>query len=218
MNNYIEHHGIKGMHWGVRRYQNPDGSLTAAGRKRYGYREQDIKRFKSSNEASRRSISKNQSDLDDLNKNGTNSKIFKKAYGDFDDKTFEEMYGATKKEALVDMKNETRKDIDYSVRNIKDNERIINNIQSTPIYEKSYTEKMESGRKAAQAILVGGTILSTSLSIAASQKSYITGKTAVKLALAGSLGSLAASTNVYAANMTKTNREIQNTSSKKSNP
>ena len=32
---YIEHHGIKGMKWGVRRYQNPDGSLTAAGKKRY---------------------------------------------------------------------------------------------------------------------------------------------------------------------------------------
>ena len=32
----LVHHGIKGQRWGVRRYQNPDGSLTAAGRNRYG--------------------------------------------------------------------------------------------------------------------------------------------------------------------------------------
>ena len=33
--NYLEHHGIKGQKWGVRRYQNPDGSLTPEGMARY---------------------------------------------------------------------------------------------------------------------------------------------------------------------------------------
>lgn len=32
---YLEHHGILGQKWGIRRYQNEDGSLTAEGRKRY---------------------------------------------------------------------------------------------------------------------------------------------------------------------------------------
>lgn len=32
----ILHSGVKGMKWGIRRFQNKDGSLTPAGRKRYG--------------------------------------------------------------------------------------------------------------------------------------------------------------------------------------
>lgn len=33
--NYLAHHGIKGQKWGVRRFQNPDGTRTEAGKKRY---------------------------------------------------------------------------------------------------------------------------------------------------------------------------------------
>ena len=41
--NYIAHHGIKGQKWGVRRYQNKDGSLTALGKERY-YSDSDSER------------------------------------------------------------------------------------------------------------------------------------------------------------------------------
>lgn len=41
--NSLAHHGIKGQKWGVRRFQNEDGSWTAAGQQRYG------KEFKSRN-------------------------------------------------------------------------------------------------------------------------------------------------------------------------
>ena len=36
---FFAHHGIKGQKWGVRRFQNEDGSLTELGKKRYGSKE-----------------------------------------------------------------------------------------------------------------------------------------------------------------------------------
>lgn len=41
--NYLQHHGTKGQRWGVRRYQNKDGSLTPAGRKRYDKESEKLK-------------------------------------------------------------------------------------------------------------------------------------------------------------------------------
>lgn len=45
MDNQLQHWGIKGMKWGKRRYQNEDGTLTEAGKKRY-YREADAAGYK----------------------------------------------------------------------------------------------------------------------------------------------------------------------------
>lgn len=40
-NNVLTHAGLKGMKWGVRRFQNPDGTLTPAGKKRYAKKTSD---------------------------------------------------------------------------------------------------------------------------------------------------------------------------------
>lgn len=75
----LQHHGIPGMKWGIRRYQNKDGSLTAAGKKRVAkmkdeytqltgkklIRKPDSKNEKSSNQNSKDSKSKRISDLSD---------------------------------------------------------------------------------------------------------------------------------------------------------
>lgn len=56
--NYLAHHGTKGQRWGIRRWQNPDGSLTPAGREHYGYGDErdssskyDIKQLKAETKA-----------------------------------------------------------------------------------------------------------------------------------------------------------------------
>ena len=43
----LSHHGIKGMKWGIRRFQNEDGSLTNAGRKRYAEDDGTVEQRKS---------------------------------------------------------------------------------------------------------------------------------------------------------------------------
>ena len=85
---YLEHHGVKGQKWGIRRYQNADGSLTAAGRLRYQSSEalaKDIRRdFASAKSYSdkemlakkwNKSISEANANIYDLDKYDRNNEI-----------------------------------------------------------------------------------------------------------------------------------------------
>lgn len=77
MNNYndeLYHHGIKNQKWGVRRFQNEDGSLTPEGRKRYGVKEYKAEREKLRTEGENRSkaakrIAEVNNEMDRLRKN-----------------------------------------------------------------------------------------------------------------------------------------------------
>lgn len=52
VNKTLTHHGIKGMRWGVRRYQNNDGTLTPEGRARYRNDYDDVKTLQKLSERS----------------------------------------------------------------------------------------------------------------------------------------------------------------------
>lgn len=56
--NELMHYGIRGMKWGIRRFQNPDGTLTAAGRRRYGTIE-NLERGMTKKQASAHDAAKN---------------------------------------------------------------------------------------------------------------------------------------------------------------
>ena len=72
---YLMHHGIKGMKWGVRRYQNPDGSLTPAGEKRYGTIDNFNKANKHSGDSASNAAEKKSDDPVTKTSSVTNKKI-----------------------------------------------------------------------------------------------------------------------------------------------
>ena len=74
---YLEHYGILGMKWGIRRFQNPDGSLTEEGRKSYG----DILTKDQMN-----NMIKGYNLRTGSNKKITNKTIFKTDHGTYDSK------------------------------------------------------------------------------------------------------------------------------------
>lgn len=99
----LYHHGIKDMRWGVRRYQNQDGSLTAAGRVRYGVskvgKAVGSAASKISNKASE--SYKNKKELRRINK------LKKKPVSKLNDAEIEERYERLAKEKkLLDMERQ----------------------------------------------------------------------------------------------------------------
>ena len=54
LNNELYHHGIKNMKWGIRRFQNKDGSLKPAGKKRY---DKEVAKLKAEKKKLRNEIS-----------------------------------------------------------------------------------------------------------------------------------------------------------------
>ena len=145
------HYGIRGMRWGIRRYQNPDGTLTEAGRKRVsklrdsnsrltGKRDKLTKRMEFQTRKYANSISK-------ANQKAAELRV--KEYGLFTTKTRADKleYKASKLEARAAQKamriDRTKARIAKIDALVSKNNRKISELNSAEISKgKDYTEKM----------------------------------------------------------------------------
>lgn len=92
----LQHWGIKGQRWGIRRYQNPDGSLTEAGKKRYYYQNPDGSLTEAGKKDYMKAAKKGKLDVTKLSDNDLNminsrfarEKTYKQNVSDYEKSTF----------------------------------------------------------------------------------------------------------------------------------
>ena len=91
-NNVLGHSGIKGQKWGIRRYQNEDGSLTEEGKKRYGTPEtyRAVAKEASSLEEATKGASSAVSTAASIINTQRGSKAIRKDYSNLSDKELQE--------------------------------------------------------------------------------------------------------------------------------
>lgn len=136
----LYHHGTKGMKWGIRRYQNKDGSLTPAGRKRYASEAAKLK--------DREKVIKT--------KERTNAKIAKleskKAELDAREKALTSSKVSAKTTSNSKPADDTPKQ--KSVKDMSDDElrTVVNRMQLEQQYRNLNPQKVSAGRKFAEGI------------------------------------------------------------------
>lgn len=172
---YLMHHGVKGMKWGVRRYQNADGSLTKKGLKRQANRDRYVSVSERRIAGEKRAISEIQkrqkmSDKDYM-------KLISKAEIE-DYSQLERNKGRTeqqiKKEILRDYRAEDAKQKRISQYQLKTAQNSIKNIKSTPIDKLSVAEASSRQTKVMGAAAFAGLGLGIGLAVAARKTGLIT--------------------------------------------
>ena len=131
MENELMHWGVKGMRWGIRRYQNKDGSLTQAGKKRY---DKEMGKLK----AEEKILKKRQRTQDKLNKLEVKRKEVKAL-----------------REGKTISKEPEKKPAKRSIKDLSDDElrAVVNRLTLEQQYERLKPEQVSKGKKFADAVL-----------------------------------------------------------------
>lgn len=124
MENELMHWGIKGMKWGVRRYQNKDGSLTPAGRKRY---DKEMAKLKEEEKIAKNKL-RTQAKLNKLEEKRKEVEALKSG------KTLPKTTQNTSKPSVKDMSDEELR-------------RVVNRMMLEQQYSKLRPEQVSTGKK-----------------------------------------------------------------------
>ena len=171
----LAHHGILGMKWGVRRYQNKDGTLTPAGKKRYN---RDVQRTSTqigrTMATRKRQLAADKSDLEKLNSGKHLSVGLTKKRQDAYDKRDKAALERRIKDNEQKLANKAKKAAAKkkpSVKEMSDDElrKVVNRLQMERQYSQLSKSSVSKGKEYAQKVLKAGTtvaaVTSTALTI-----------------------------------------------------
>ncbi len=159
--NELAHYGVLGMKWGVRRYQNADGSYTKAGLKKKAKRDKRAAQLEEDNKKLAADNKLRSTELNDLQARGLKSPVFKDAY----DKHLlsNEAAGVptitNRYDFLYNEKRWRKKDIASNKDRISSNKKLIDNINNTSLNDKTAFDKSSPYQTATVGSLAIGALL-----------------------------------------------------------
>ena len=150
--NYLEHHGILGQKWGIRRYQNSDGSLTDDGKKRYAH---DTSKVEEAQSKAKHRESKTNEKAAEYNRASMKLKIarypfekpIKKFNYDINKFGYDRAYNSAHRKTRKYLKKYGKKGLDVlSDKQIHKGKEFLNHIQSNQMIQATMNSRMDALR------------------------------------------------------------------------